>query len=224
MTAAGDISLYNVAFEDRSVRKSLSILHILQEYDMEIPDDDRDMTLFVAKRETLEQLLDYICQFLSEDGVVKEAGCWSDLTFRFRDKRLRTRFCNGSAKFMTMNDFCDIFACKCTEDVSTVCRTGMASAHMTLFLNDVRRQLVGEPTISRRASMLYLLRRIYPKLTGIRDKKTKARSPVSDDLWESYSQSLIRGCPLPPLTRDSRSRPKVGFLWDMEKLYRWSKA
>lgn len=224
MTSADTDSVYNVAFDDPSAGKDLRILHVLQEFKMEIPEDDRDMTLFVADRETLKQLLEYICRYSSEDGFVLEGGYWNDFTFRFRDKSLRKRFCSGAAKFMTVSDFAATFACKCTEQVTTVCKTAIASVQMTLFLNDVRLSLAGKPPISRRASMLYLLLTVYPRLSGIRDSRAGNRRNVPNDQWESRSQRLIRGTPLPPLTRGGRTRPKVGFLWDNEHLYRWSKA
>lgn len=224
MTSTDDMPTYNVAFEDQNARKSLKMLHVLQEFDIEIPEDDRDMTLFVGKRETLEYLIKFFRRYVSEEGFVLEGDYWDGLTFRFRDKGLRKRFCSGAAKLMTTDDFAANFACKCTEKVTTVCRSGMASVRMTLFLNDCCRQLVDKPPISRRASMLYFLLQIYPRLSGIRDSRSRNRRNIPNDSGETYSQSLIRGCPLPPLSKDCRTRPKVGFVYDQENLYRWSKA
>lgn len=223
MTDIHSLSVYNVVFGDDNFVKDLRNLHILQDYDMEIPEDQTVLTLFVATPNACAVAFDYIYRYTSEEGYILEAKPNSQLPFKFHEKSLRKRFSCGLAKLITSDDFLRTFVCKCEDKGNTVCRTGMASAQMTVFLEDTLRYPSREMAEKHRPSVLYRLLQIYPRLSGIRaghraDVPQKRRKKGC----ERDSNKLISGCALPPLVPHGRTRRLPS--WDKRCLYHWSYA
>lgn len=137
VTDIEQLILYNVVFESLDNVDVDRMLHMLWEYDMVVPAEEDRLTLFVALNEkSCWDILDFICQFLSDDGAALPVKPWNPLSLRFQDITLRERFLVGAAKLTFPTNLFNAFACKCSA-ITPFSVEGAYDPMITVFMNNL---------------------------------------------------------------------------------------
>lgn len=215
----------NVAFEDRRVFRDDYLLHILQEYSLEIPVHDAFMNLFVASsKESLMQMLAVLRKSLVNGRIVEpplDPRQINSPSLRFCDLSILRKVLSGIIKIIPANAFVQLFPCNCPgEDELQWCYVDHdRSPVVTKFMHDISHRY-GHFGSRHPLSLLCCFNSLLPQhdlskqLDASLIKKVEHVSQPSDceyDLCTSSGQSDSESESLPVMRPDGRAQQRYSF-------------
>lgn len=180
----------NVAFEDRNGFSEDYLLHILQEYSLEIPALDMFMNLFVANSEkSCMNILAYLRRSIV-DGRIVQPGTGDNASRRFDNLTTLKKVLSGFIKIIPANSFARLYPCNCPGDGLRWCFVDQEpNPVVTKFMHDIshRYDCFGS---KHPLSLLRCFNSLLP--TYDLSKQLNATLVKKDDDSVSHSETLVK--------------------------------